>query len=543
MTDILCVMKRVVVLFLLAAVMGLAVPVSADSGNGSSVQLSSGEKKVPVVTLRDCELSGKVITVRFYAVKKADGYIVYRKTDDGEYKKHATLKDAGKTKYTDRKISKGHKYTYTVCAFVSGSHGKIINGKYDKTGVSAEYSSLEAPEISEVHAQDGGIFISWKQVKGASGYRVYRRQKGTNGFTLIKIINTRYRTFFRDRKNEPGVSYEYAVCSWNKEHGKKILSARTEYGREVKCLPEMPFITGLSREEGKTTVEWNSIKGASGYRVEKKISGTSGWKTEAELNVWTTKYTADSTGESAEYRVRSYLEKNGEKIVSDASPAVSDRKKRLAGKKILFVGDSITWGFITKSRQTPVPFPERVSQMTGAVCTNEGIPNCNFARKKLKDTNSIITRTQMGGVSYIGYDVIVFACGTNDYGHNIRIGSYKNTKAHTFCGAVNETIAEAKRQNPKARIILMTPIMRLRNNSKWCDTNGYTVKNRVRCTLEDYCDALKKLAKKNKVECFDTKTHTVFTETNAKRYLSDGLHPTPAGYTALGDSVAAYLLK
>ena len=211
--------------------------------------------------------------------------------------------------------------------------------------------------------------------------------------------------------------------------------------------------------------------------------------------------------------------------------------------RIEFIGDSITWGYAGSKRQADVTFPDRVSQLTGAVCTNAGIPNCNFARKRLRDADSIASRTQMGVLNYYGYDLIVFACGTNDFSHNVKLGAYSDKRANTFCGAINETIKEAQTQNPEAEIIMMTPILRCRDNTGWYETNGYKVKNARGFTLADYCSAVKKLAKKNHVRCYDSEKMKVFTDANVKRLLVDGLHPTQAGYIALGESFAEYLEK
>ena len=138
-------------------------------------------------------------------------------------------------------------------------------------------------------------------------------------------------------------------------------------------------------------------------------------------------------------------------------------------------------------------------------------------------------------------------------GHKMRMercanGHFYDAEKFSSCpycsgGAVNETIAEIRSQNPDAEIVLITPIYRLKMKKTWGKKGGYKDKNKVGCTLLDYCRAVKKLAKKNKVRCYDSQNAKIFTASNAKRLLSDGLHPTQAGYIALGDSIAAYLQK
>ena len=529
MTDKRVFMKKITgaMLLILFAVLA-AVPVCAAA-------------PVPKVKLRDCTLQNNVMVFRFYAADDVDGYLIYRKVDNGAFQKYARIDDSTRVRFTDKEVTSGHSYTYTARAFVDVSGG-IKTGTYDKTGITVEYP-VSAPVIREVLSADGGIFLAWEAAEEAAGYRVYRKEEGKKYYQFLDSVGKRNKTFYKDTHAKTGIRYEYAVCTCKRENGKTILSPKAECGEAVLCLPAVPYITDMTLKDGNTVITWTPVKKASGYRIERRISGSSEWETVKEVPAKKTKFAVEGGNGEAEYTVRTLVKKKGVLLVSEASPAVSDGGKALDGKKILFIGDSITWGYAGSKRQADVTFPERVSQLTGAVCINEGIPNCNFARKKLRDADSIVSRTQMGVLNYYGYDMIVFACGTNDFSHNVKLGEYADKRANTFCGAINEMIKEAQTQNPKAEIILMTPILRCRDNAGWYETNGYQVKNARGFTLADYCSAMKKLAKKNHVRCYDSEKKKVFTNANVKRLLADGLHPTQAGYIALGESFAQYLEK
>lgn len=94
--------------------------------------------QLPVVKMKKAKASfKKTITVTWEPVKKADGYIVYRKSGAGTYKKIAVVKGAKKTSYTNKKVALYKKYSYKVAAYVKKGGTKVIGEMSDKC-VSAE---------------------------------------------------------------------------------------------------------------------------------------------------------------------------------------------------------------------------------------------------------------------------------------------------------------------------------------------------------------------------------------------------------------------
>lgn len=59
------------------------------------------------------------VSVKWSKVIGAEGYIVYRKTGSGSYKRIKTIDDVSKISYTDKSAKKGTKYSYKVKAFYS----------------------------------------------------------------------------------------------------------------------------------------------------------------------------------------------------------------------------------------------------------------------------------------------------------------------------------------------------------------------------------------------------------------------------------------
>ncbi|MBO7519667.1 MAG: right-handed parallel beta-helix repeat-containing protein, partial [Clostridia bacterium] len=106
--------------------------VSGDGLKNTSDYDKTGKTllRLSAPTLKKATPASKKITVTWGKVGGAKGYYVYRKTGSGKYSKVATVSG---TSYTDKKVSKGKKYTYTVYAY-NGSTKSAAN----TTGISAK---------------------------------------------------------------------------------------------------------------------------------------------------------------------------------------------------------------------------------------------------------------------------------------------------------------------------------------------------------------------------------------------------------------------
>lgn len=78
--------------------------------------------------------SGTSLELTWSKVSGAGGYVVYRKTGNGDWKKIKTITKGSTVTYTDTGLKKGKKYTYTVKAYRVVNEKKIYS-KYDKKGL------------------------------------------------------------------------------------------------------------------------------------------------------------------------------------------------------------------------------------------------------------------------------------------------------------------------------------------------------------------------------------------------------------------------
>ena len=158
----------------------------------------------------------------------ATGYIVYRKNSKNGWEKLATLK-GNVTSYTHTSSRKfpvivGKTYTYTVRSYTSA--GKTY-GQYDHTGKTIKVS-LAAPKWSGIKKNSSGLRLQWKKVEGASGYAVYRYEKGK-----WKQLTKTKKLYYTDSKTKKGVVYKYAVKAYRTVNKKSVYSdmSKTKSGR------------------------------------------------------------------------------------------------------------------------------------------------------------------------------------------------------------------------------------------------------------------------------------------------------------------------
>ena len=490
---------------------------------------------VPAVVLEDAVVDGEAVTIRWSRQAGASGYRIYRKTDKGEYEKLADVLKTTAGSYTDRTAGMGHLYTYTVCALLQNGN-TYLEGDREEKGMAVR-RTISAP-VLEAEAASGKVFLSWTAENGAEGFRIYRKlQTDTEKkWEPLGKAGSAYRMFW-DKTAEPGKTYVYSIRSYITISKKKVYSEYAE-ARTVTCYPGTAVITAL--EEGsRNTLTWTVVPGADGYLVYRKPSGGA-WKKAKEVSADHTSCSLPSDGKTVEYAVRAYV-RSGKKILrSPVYFPVMAGGHRYTQQRVLFVGDSITWGFDWSGKRTEVPFPLRVAQLTGIVGTNRGKTGATLGYGAYSPY-SMVRRLEKGTMDYSPYSVIVLEAGTNDYGKNIPLGTFADQTDTTFCGALNLWFRLVQEKNPTAKILVILPLHRQRLGRNEI-VNPWTTANSCGATLTEYSKALKQAAEKNGAAVLDPMEAGVLTEKDGK-LLTDWLHLTEEGYLALGDAVAKELKK
>ncbi len=175
-----------------------------DDVNGFYDESGLTYKRLAKVTTEGATNTSDGVKVSWKPVSKCTGYYVYRKTENGSYKKIATVKGATKSYYTDKTAKSGTKYTYKVVAY---------SGSYTSYYTEATVLYLASPKLSSAKSAKSGITAKWGTVKGASGYYVYR-QEANGSFKKIATVKGATKNSYLDKSAKKGKTYTYKVKAY-----------------------------------------------------------------------------------------------------------------------------------------------------------------------------------------------------------------------------------------------------------------------------------------------------------------------------------------
>lgn len=305
------------------------VRVRATANDQSSYSSYSGVKSAKTITstsIRSVKSIGNTkLAITWKEKSGANGYYIYRSTSkDSGYKKIATVSGVKTTSYTDKGIKTGVTYYYKVRSRnkVDGSTG------YSNTCAAVSGKTVGTTQISYVKSKaNKKLELSWKEVKGANGYYIYRSTSEKGTYKRIATVSGKSTTKYTDTNLTAGETYYYKIKTRNKVNKVTGYSSysKTAYGTTV-VSPELTSV--ISRSPSKLEINWNSVKGANGYYVYRSTSKDSGYKKIATVSGKNTvKYTDTSlkTGKTYYYKLRSRNKVNGSVGYSSTCKAVNGK--------------------------------------------------------------------------------------------------------------------------------------------------------------------------------------------------------------------------
>lgn len=161
----------------------------------------------------------------------------------------------------------------------------------------------------------------------------------------------------------------------------------------------------------------------------------------------------------------------------------------LFGKKIVFLGDSITAGYELPNYVT---WCNKVGEKYSMDYYNYGI-NSNPIAKTTADTSGLQPMVIRYADMVDGADYVVVEGGANDRAFSVTLGTDDSTDITTFKGALNVLIDGLYTKYPKAKIVFLTPWYRIGNSTP----NGANLYEK------DYVGAMLQICANHSVPCFD----------------------------------------
>ncbi len=212
----------------------------------------------------------------------------------------------------------------------------------------------------------------------------------------------------------------------------------------------------------------------------------------------------------------------------------------LNGKKIAFLGDSITEGAGVADQQNI--YWNRLARMTGAEVYGYGIGGTRIAKQHIP-SEPVWDQDFCSRVDTMipDADVVVVFGGTNDFGHgDAPMGTPADTDETTFCGALNVLYTKLYQRYPNAQLLVITPLHRLSEDEGTWNEQGV----RAAGTLKDYVNQIRRAAAYYAIPVLDLYAMSGMQPkipVLRERYMPDGLHPNDAGHELIANKLAGFL--
>ena len=200
----------------------------------------------------------------------------------------------------------------------------------------------------------------------------------------------------------------------------------------------------------------------------------------------------------------------------------------LKGKKIYFLGDSITEGVGASDAEHC--YVSVFGKLSGAIVKNYGISATRIACQ----TENLTTKEP--DLSFVNRvdsmdsdaDVVVVFGGTNAFGHgDAKLGTCESRDPYTFYGAMHVLCEKLINRFPNADILFMTPLHR-------CSEDEVSKENGLpeETNLAGYVSIIREVAEfygLPVLDLFSTSGLQPKVDIIKETYMPDGLHPSDAG--------------
>lgn len=197
------------------------------------------------------------IKVFWNAVPNADGYIVYKRVNDGELKRIKKITNPKTLAYKDTETKKsGENYEYKIRAYIDS-----YKSYYSTPGLKAMF--LAAPTVTaknEYTTEFGStVKLTWNGVNGATTYSVLRKDENSSDWTVLATGVTE--KTYHDKTAQSGSKYYYAVKAVNGNYVSNYVST------ELFTVLATPILTDAINTETGVKIIWTAVTGAENYTV------------------------------------------------------------------------------------------------------------------------------------------------------------------------------------------------------------------------------------------------------------------------------------
>ena len=213
-------------------------------------------------------ISDEAITLSWSEVRNAESYNVYKRSTDEEA--FALLCDVtdgvdGVFEFEDTAVVNGEIYEYAIQS-VNSDTESVMGAN------SVKVRKLPVTKNVTTELKGNGVLVSWDAADFADGYKVFKKESDTTGWTAIGTSQT---TEFLDTRVSTGKTYSYKVATYS--DGGMYEAENSESSEEILYIA-LPTVTGAVAYGDRITISWKKLTGAECYDVFKYDSENEQWE-------------------------------------------------------------------------------------------------------------------------------------------------------------------------------------------------------------------------------------------------------------------------
>ena len=208
----------------------------------------------------------KQFRIKAFDISKATVSAIADKTYTGSAIKPAVTVKIGSTVINPKEYTV--EYSNNVKPGVAGVTITGLNNFYGTKKVTFNILPAKVKNLAASGETTTSLKLSWSSSAYAQGYEVYRYDTGKKTYVKVATVTG---TSSNITGLAAGTDYKFAVSAYVKSSGKTLYSEKTVISAATKPA-KVSGISFSSRAEKSIALKWNTVKGATGYKVYRLVS-------------------------------------------------------------------------------------------------------------------------------------------------------------------------------------------------------------------------------------------------------------------------------
>ncbi|HEV3311909.1 MAG TPA: fibronectin type III domain-containing protein, partial [Chloroflexota bacterium] len=262
-----------------------------DSANATASLTTPAFPNQPTLSSATAQ-SATSVALAWSSVTGATGYTIEHSTNSGSTWTTAGTVGTGVTTFTDTGLTQATTYTYEVIA--TNSAGSSA----PSPTLSASTQPAPPTALTATAVSGNQINLTWTDnSSAASYYYVQQSPNGTTWTTLASIYGSTTDSYTATGPFNGSTKYYFEVYAYAYTGGD---SANATTSLTTPAFPNQPTITSATAQSNTSVaLVWSNVTGATGFKVQRLVSGT--WTTEGTVGTGVTTYTDTGLHEVTSY--------------------------------------------------------------------------------------------------------------------------------------------------------------------------------------------------------------------------------------------------